>query len=359
MSRSAFVIAEAGVNHNGDVARALALVDAAADAGADAVKFQTFRAESLVTARAARARYQAANMKEDGSQLSMLKKLELARDDHHRLVARCRERGIRFMSTAFDRESLAFLATLDMPFVKVPSGDITAAPLLLSAARVGRPLVVSSGMATLAEIEAALGVVAFGLTRREGLPRSRAECNAAFASAEGQAALGRHVTLLHCTTQYPAPAAAVNLAAMDTMRAAFGLPVGYSDHTIGTEVSIAAVARGAVMIEKHFTLDRTLPGPDHAASLEPDELMAMVRAIRNVEAAIGSPVKIPSAAEEPNRAIARRGVVAARRIAKGQPLGYDDLTVKRPEGAIDPMDIWSLVGRTAARDFDIDDPIET
>lgn len=351
------VIAEAGVNHNGSLDLAQRLVDAAADAGADIVKFQTFKAERLATAKAAKAQYQLANTSEGGSQLEMLRRLELAPADHATLLARCGARGIRFMSTAFDAESLAFLATLDMPAIKIPSGDITCGPLLLQAARLRRPMIVSTGMCTLADVEQALGVIAFGLIH-EREPSQRADFEAAYASQPGREALRHHVTLLHCVTQYPAPPEAVNLRAMDTMAAAFGLPVGYSDHTAGIEVAIAAVARGARVIEKHFTLDRTLPGPDHAASLEPGELARMVSSIRNVERALGSPVKAPAPSESDNRPIARRSVVAARAIRRGEALSIDMLTCKRPSFGISPMDLWGLLGRSAGRDYAPDEAIE-
>jgi N-acetylneuraminate synthase len=357
VAEQTFVIAEAGVNHNGSLELAHKLVDVAADAGADVVKFQTFRADLLATAKATKADYQVANTNEGGSQLAMLRRLELSPDDHHALVAHCEARGIRFMSTAFDSDSLAFLATLDMPAVKIPSGDITCGPLLLQAGRLRRPLIVSSGMSTLGEIEHALGVIAFGLTT-EREPSGRADFDAAYSSAEGRLALERHVTLLHCVTQYPAPPEAVNLRAMDTMATAFGLPVGYSDHTLGIEVSIAAVARGAVVIEKHFTLDRSLPGPDHAASLEPAELKQLVASIRSVERALGSPIKRPAAAEMANRPVARRSVVAARAIHRGEVFTAAMLAAKRPGHGISPMDLWALVGQPADRDYERDDPIE-
>lgn len=357
MPEHTFVIAEAGVNHNGSLEVALQLVDVAAEAKADAVKFQTFKAHKLATARAAKADYQVANMKEAGNQLGMLQRLELSLADHGLLVQRCKERGIRFMSTAFDAESLAFLATLGMPAIKIPSGDITCGPLLLQAARLHMPLIVSTGMCTIAEIEDALGVLAFGLTSdRE--PSGRADFLAAYCSADGRRALEDHATLLHCVTQYPAPPAAVNLRAMDTMAAAFGLPVGYSDHTLGIEVSLAAVARGATVIEKHFTLDRTLPGPDHAASLEPVELKQLVGAIRHIEQALGSPLKAPAPEEASNRPIARRSLVAARPMRRGETISADTLAFKRPGHGISPMAFWDLLGRPAQRDYDTDELIE-
>lgn len=357
MTDRTLFIAEAGVNHNGSLELALQLVDAAADAGADVVKFQTFKAEHLVTAGARKADYQVVNTGEGGGQLEMLRRLELEPAHHHALLARCRERGIRFMSTAFDGPSLAFLATLDMPAVKIPSGDITHAPMLIEAARLGRPLIVSTGMSTLADIEGALGVIAFALTH-SGAPGGRADFDSARCSPEGQTLLRERVTLLHCVTQYPAPPEAVNLRAMDTMARAFGLPVGYSDHTLGCAVALAAVARGATVIEKHFTLDRTMPGPDHAASLEPDELRRLVADIRVVEQALGSALKAPVAAEVSNRAVARRSVVAARRVARGEALAFEALAFKRPGTGVSPMEAWDLLGRPARRDHEIDDAIE-
>lgn len=357
MADRTVVIAEAGVNHDGDIDAALRLVDVAADAGADIVKFQTFKADRLVTAGAARADYQVANLRESGTQRDMLRRLELTVDDHRALVVRCRERAIRFMSTAFDAESLAFLATLDMPAIKIPSGDITCAPLLLQAARLRRPLIVSTGMSTLADVEIALGVIAFGLTT-DGEPRGRVDFSAALASVEGLAAVRSTVTLLHCVTEYPAPIEAVNLRAMDTMASAFGVPVGYSDHTTGIAIAIAAVARGAVIIEKHFTLDRNRPGPDHAASLEPAELAAMVATIRSVERALGSATKEPAPAEMKNLPVARRSIVAAQSIGRGETLTASMLACKRPGHGVSPIDFWDLVGERAHRDYAPDDVIE-
>lgn len=351
------VIAEAGVNHNGSLQLALELIDVAAQAGADVVKFQTFDAARLVTAAASKADYQVANTRDAGSQLQMLRQLELSHDDHRALVARARERDIRFMSTAFDDESLAFLATLDMPALKVPSGDLTCAPLLLQAARLRKPLIVSTGMASLAEVEQALGVLAFGLAS-DSEPRSSADFEEAYRSREGRNALEQHVTLLHCVTEYPAPLETVNLRAMDTLAAAFGLPVGYSDHTLGIEVAIAAAARGAVVIEKHFTLDRTLPGPDHAASLEPAELRQLVAAVRKVQCALGSPIKQPAPAEIPNRAVARRSIVAARPIRAGERFAAGMLSAKRPGTGLSPMAWWNLIGKTATRDYQTDEVID-
>lgn len=357
MTEGTFIIAEAGVNHNGSFDTALVLVDVAAQAGADAVKFQTFRSDQLATLTAAKAQYQVANTGREGSQVAMLRSLELSDEAHKRLAAHCRERGIRYMSTAFDAKSLRALAALDPPAIKIPSGDITCAPLLLQAARLGRPLIVSTGMSTLADIEGALGVIAFGQTV-EGEPTGRRDFEKAYTTAAGRNALKEKVTLLHCVTQYPASPETVNLRAMETMATAFGLPVGYSDHTLGTEVAIAAVARGAVVIEKHFTLDRMLPGPDHAASLEPGELAHLVTAIRNVERALGSSVKYPVPQEAANRDIARRSLVAACSIRRGELIVADMLLAKRPGQGLSPMDLWSVVGRRAGRDYEADDLIE-
>ncbi|WP_374512688.1 N-acetylneuraminate synthase [Brevundimonas sp.] len=355
MSR-VFVIAEAGVNHDGSLDDALRMVDVAAEAGADAVKFQTFDAAQLVTRRAAKAAYQARNTGADDGQLAMLRGLELDRDAHRALARAAQSKGVRFMSTAFDMDSLDFLAGLDMPAIKIPSGDLTWGPMLLRAARLGLPLIVSTGMATLDEIADALQVIAFALTR-DGLPAGAAELKAAFAEPEAQAGLRERVTLLHCTTEYPAPLTAVNLRAMDLMHETFGLPVGYSDHTLGTTVAIAAAARGATVIEKHFTLDRGRPGPDHAASLEPDELAAMITAIREVETALGEARKAPAPEEIANREIARRSLVAARPIAAGQPFSLDNLTAKRPADGLSPMQVWGLLGRPASRAWDEDEAI--
>lgn len=357
MADRVFIIAEAGVNHDGSVDDACRLVDVAADAGADAVKFQTFTAEAALTTRALKADYQVQNTGQGGNQLDMVRKLELSHADHARIIERCRARGIAFMSTAFDMDSLAFLAGLDMPAVKIPSGDLTWGSMLLAASRLGKPLYVSTGMATLDEVREALAVIAFALTR-EGCPASRDEAKAAFNSAAGQAALRDRVTLLHCTTQYPAPMRAVNLRAMTTLADAFGLRVGYSDHTLGLTVPVAAVARGATVIEKHFTLSRDREGPDHAASLEPHELAQMVAAIRDVETALGSPEKAPATDELGNREIARRSLVAARAIATGEVLDDDNVTAKRPADGLSPMEWWALAGRPASRAYAPDEAIE-
>jgi N-acetylneuraminate synthase len=357
MSDRVFIVAEAGVNHDGVLADALTMIDVAAEAGADAVKFQTFTAEKALTARAMKAVYQATNTGSGGTQLEMVRKLELSPDDHHALVDRCRARGIAFMSTAFDMDSLAFLATLDVPAIKIPSGDLTWGPMLLAASRLGKPLFVSTGMAEMEEVRQALAVIAFGLTR-EGEPTSLEDCAAAMAGADGRAALADRVTVLQCTTEYPAPAHAANLRAMTAMGEAFGVRVGYSDHTLGIAVATAAAALGAKVIEKHFTLGRDRAGPDHAASLEPDELAGMVRAIREVEAALGDGVKTPQAVELPNRPIARRALVAERAVNTGEPWTDDLVTAKRPADGLSPMRWWDVAGGTARRDYDPDDALD-
>jgi N-acetylneuraminate synthase len=357
MGESTFVIAEAGVNHNGDVALALRLVDCAADAGADAVKFQTFKASEMATASASKAPYQVTNTQAHGSQLEMLRRLELSAGDHELLVSRCSARGIHFMSTAFDAGSLTLLSTLRMPALKIPSGDITAGPLLLQAARLRRPLILSSGMSTLGDIEAALGVLAFGLSV-DRAPIGLEDFAVAYQSADGRAALQEYVTLLHCTTQYPTPPGAVNLRAMDTLRAAFGLRVGYSDHTLGIDVSLAAVARGATVIEKHVTLDRTMPGPDHAASLEPPEFARLVQGIRTIELALGHATKFPAADELANRAVARRSLVVTRPVASGELFTPEMLAAKRPGTGRSPLEYWSVIGQRASRDYLADEAVD-
>lgn len=352
-----FVIAEAGVNHDGSLDDALRMVDVAAEAGADAVKFQTFDSTKLATRSAGKAAYQVRNTGADDGQLAMLKALELDRPAHHALARRAEARGVRFMSTAFDLDSLDFLAGLDMPAVKIPSGDLTWGAMLLHAARLGRPLIVSTGMASMEEIREALSVIAFGLTQA-GLPAGEAELAAAYQTPAARALLQERVTLLHCVTEYPAPLHAVNLRAMDVMAEAFDLPVGYSDHTLGATVAIAAAARGAAVIEKHFTLDRRRSGPDHAASLEPDELADMIAAIRDVGAALGSARKAAAPEEIGNRGIARRSLVAARPIAAGETFSLDNLTAKRPADGRSPMEIWRLLGRPSPRPYAEDEAIE-
>lgn len=352
-----YVIAEAGVNHNGDLARAVALIDAAADAQADAVKFQTFRADALVTSAAPKAAYQVRQTGAEESQHTMLRKLELSAEAHHRLADHCRARGIAFLSTPFDEASLAFLADdMGLKQIKIGSGDMTNAPLLLEAARRGLSVILSTGMATAEEVAGALGALAYGYA---GLPREKAN-RAAFAAAlkEHDQTLAGKVTLLHCTTDYPTAPGDVNLRAMQTLRDRFGLPVGYSDHTEGLAISLAAAAMGARVIEKHFTMDRNLPGPDHKASLEPDELKQLVASLRAIDSAMGDGDKQPRAAELANREVARKSVVAARAIAKGAAIAGEDLCVKRPGNGIPPDRIWDVIGKRADRDYKSEELID-
>ncbi|EOU2463258.1 N-acetylneuraminate synthase [Vibrio navarrensis] len=352
------IIAEAGVNHNGDEALAFQLVDAAHQAGADIVKFQTFKAKNLVTEQAKQADYQVANTQKQESQLAMLSRLELSYAAHHQLVKHCQSLGIEFLSTAFDSESLDFLVNdLGLKRLKLPSGELTNAPLVLEHARTGCDLIVSTGMATLAEIEMALGVIAFGYMAADNAEPSVLAFQQAYASEAGQKALKEKVTILHCTTEYPAPMAEINLRAMDTLGKAFDLPAGYSDHSEGITIPIAAVARGAVLIEKHFTLDKNMEGPDHKASLEPDELTAMVKAIRQVEVALGTAVKSPTVSEVKNKAVARKSLVASQVIRAGESFSADNLTIKRPGSGMSPYQYWDMLERSASRDYQVGDLI--
>lgn len=328
-----FIIAEAGVNHNGDVDRALEMIDVAARAGADAIKFQTFSADKLASSHAEKAAYQKQETG-DGGQHAMLKALELSAADHQLLFARCAAQGIEFMSTPFDEDAADMLVALGMKRIKIPSGEITNLPYLRHLAAKPLPLILSTGMATLDEIHEAL---------------------AAIRAVRG-GALG-DVTVLHCTSNYPADAGDVNLRAMATIASETGAPIGYSDHTLGLAVSTAAVALGAGVIEKHFTLDRRLPGPDHRASLEPEELAALVAQIRTVEQALGSPVKAPTASEIPVRALVRRSVAAARALAAGTVLTADDLVLLRPATGIPPKALDAVPGRTLRGAVAAGDPI--
>lgn len=324
------IIAEAGVNHNGDVEKAKQLIDAAVEANADYVKFQSFKAEKLVSKDAKKAAYQSKNLNDgDAKQYQMLKRLELSEEDHHQLIAYCNKQEIKFLSTAFDREGLSFLDHLDLGIFKVPSGEITNYPYLKRLATIKKPVILSTGMANLGEIEAALQVLT-----SEGLD-------------------GKDITVLHCNTEYPTPMQDVNLKAMLTIQQAFGVAVGYSDHTLGIEVPIAAVAMGATVIEKHFTLDRNLPGPDHRASLEPDELKAMVSAIRNIESAIsGHGRKEPSPSELPNKKVVRKSIHTHRPILKDEVITEDHLTALRPGHGISPMRWTEVIGKKAAVDIE-------
>jgi len=329
-----FIIAEAGVNHNGSLERALELIDAAAEAGADAVKFQTFTAEGLACRNAKKAVYQEETTGAELSQYDMLAALELDEEAHNTLIARCGALGITFLSSPFDLASIDLLSRLGLELFKIPSGEITNLPYLRKIGALGRRVVLSTGMSEMPEIEAALDVLVPAGTGKD------------------------NIVLLHCNTQYPTPMEDVNLSAMTTMARVFQVPVGYSDHTVGIEVPIAAAALGAVLLEKHFTLDRSLPGPDHKASLEPDELAAMVRAVRNIEKAMGDGWKRPSASEWENREVARKSLVAARDIHKGELLSEKNLTAKRPGTGLKPM-LWdSVIGKKAGRNYMTGEQIE-
>jgi N,N'-diacetyllegionaminate synthase len=329
MKTSCLIIAEAGVNHNGDLQKALDLIDAAAAARVDYVKFQTFKAETIVNPSAQKADYQIKNMSgESDTQFEMLKKLEMGLDWYEVLIQRCQERGVKFLSTGFDSESIDFLDSLEIPFYKIPSGEITNKPYLQHIAQKGKDIILSTGMSTIGEIEAAIDVI-----EAEGIIRDR-------------------ITVLHCNTEYPTPMKDVNLLAMNHIALELGVKVGYSDHTLGIEVPIAAVALGACVIEKHFTLDRSLPGPDHAASLEPNELKSMVSAIRNIEEAIGgSGIKEPSESEMKNISVARKSLHTLKELKAGVMLGKDDLIALRPGNGISAMLIDEVMGKVLNKDL--------
>lgn len=333
--KKTLIIAEAGVNHNGSITMAKKMIDVAVDAGVDYVKFQTFKASNLVTKFATRADYQQQNMEDnDNLQYTMLKQLELLPEQHIELIEYCKVKGVNFFSTAFDFDSVDFLASLHLGLWKIPSGEITNYPYLKKIAGFHEPVILSTGMSTLEEIESAMGVlIGNGLQKEQ-------------------------ITVLHCNTEYPTPMCDVNLSAMSEMRRQLAVSIGYSDHTQGIEVPIAAVALGAEVIEKHFTLDRNLPGPDHRASLEPLELKAMVFAIRNIEQAIGEGHKTVSVSENKNKAVARKSIVAATSIRKGETFTEKNLAVKRPGTGINPMCWPEIIGEKAPRDFEEDELIE-
>lgn len=332
--KNTIIIAEAGVNHNGSLALAKRMVDAAHLSGVDFVKFQTFKAEKIANKFAMQAEYQKRNTRKESSQIDMLRQLEISYPDFNYLSNYCTSEGIGFMSTPFDLESIDFLVSLGMKYMKIPSGEITNLPYLRKIASIGIPVIMSTGMSRLGEIEDAIDILYKG-----GLSIDQ-------------------ITLLHCNTEYPTPMMDVNLKAMDTLRSAFGTRIGYSDHTKGIEVPIAAVAMGATVIEKHFTLDRALPGPDHVASLEPDELKQMVDSIRNIEKALGHSNKRVSDSERKNIAIARKSIVAAKEIKRGEILTEENLIVKRPGIGVSPMKWDQVIGTRAIRDFFEDEMIE-
>lgn len=331
LPKHCMIIAEAGVNHNGDIDLGRRLIDAAADAGADAVKFQSFKATEVATASAPKANYQVAGSPEDASQLEMLRRLELSEEDHRILVQHCADRGILFMSTPFDRSSADLLADIGVPVVKMSSGELTNLPFQRYVAAKGIPMLISTGMSNLGEVDEAVRAV--------------------------QETGNQQIALLHCVSNYPAAAKDVNLRAMETMRVAFGLPVGYSDHTLGNEVSLAAVAMGACVLEKHFTLDRHLPGPDHQASLEPAEIAALVASVRIVEEALGNGRKVPAASEANTAMVARRSIVATRDLSAGTVLTADDLNLKRPGTGLPSTFIDRLIGARLGKAVAADEQI--
>ena len=328
------IIAEAGVNHNGSIKMAKQLIDVAADAGADFVKFQTFKADSLVTKKAHKADYQKKLTQKDESHFEMIRRLELDKSAHEELISYCIKKNIQFLSTAFDIESVNLLSELDIKIYKIPSGEITNLPYLRHIGGLGKPVIMSTGMATLDEVRAAMNLlIDAGLNKKD-------------------------LTILHCNTEYPTPMSDVNLTAMLTMKDELKVKIGYSDHTLGIEVSIASVAMGATVIEKHFTLDRKLAGPDHAASLEPDELKSMVKAIRNIEKAMGKGVKEPSPSEKKNIPIVRKSIVAKTYITKGETFSKYNLAVKRPGTGISAMQWDNILGQKASKSFESDELIK-
>lgn len=328
-----FIIAEAGVNHNGSLELAKKLIDVASEAGADAVKFQTFQAKNLVSKNAQKAEYQKQTTDQNESQFEMIKKLELSEAMHHELIAYCQQKNIMFLSTPFDHDSIELLNKLGLEIFKIPSGEITNLPYLRHIGSLNKQVILSTGMANLGEIEAALNVLTQAGTAKE------------------------KITVLHANTEYPTPMQDVNLKAMQTIGQAFDIAVGYSDHTLGIEVDVAAVALGASVIEKHFTLDKTMEGPDHKASLEPDELKAMVSAIRNIEQALGSSIKQPSPSESKNKPIARKSLVAKTAIKQGETFNAENLCIKRPGHGISPMRWDEIIGTKAQRDYAEDELI--
>jgi N-acetylneuraminate synthase len=348
-SRKTLIISESGVNHNGSLEEAKRLVDAAKDAAVDIVKFQTFKAENIVTKNAAKAEYQVRETGSQESQYDMLKKLELSFDDFLELADYCDKKKIEFLSTAFDEECLDFLVRkTGIKRIKIPSGELTNGPLIAAAARTGLPLIISSGMATIAEVEEALDVIAWAKYGSEGKH---------LGSFRERGISGADVTVLHCTTEYPAPLAELNLRALNEISKLFNLPVGYSDHSEGILAPVASVAMGAVVVEKHFTLSRNLPGPDHKASLEPAELNEMVRQIRLVESMLGGGFKEPSAKELENAKVARKSLVASKAIGLGEVISGRNLSVKRPGTGISPMRFWELLGKKATRSYLTDELI--
>jgi len=357
-SQPTYVIAEAGVNHNGCFETAIKLIDVAYEAGADAVKFQTFVPEAMVIASAPKAGYQITHTGSASTQLQMLQSLALSFEQQEKLFNYCNDIGIDFLSTPFDDASQQFLChTLNLSRIKIGSGDITNGPLLLQIAQAKKHIILSTGMSDLNEIQQALDVIAFGFSGNAGIQPSGIAFKTAFEAEQNQITLKQQVTLLHCTTEYPCPYDDVNLRAMETLSKRFNLAVGYSDHTPGICIATAAVARGATIIEKHFTLDNNQAGPDHQASIEPGQLKQMITDIRSTEACLGSAEKTPTQGELKNQSIARKHLVAARDIEKGTVFTPDDLTAKRTGHGVSPMHYWQLLQTTASKNYRKDEVI--
>lgn len=348
---STFIIAEAGVNHNGELTLAHELIDAAAEAGADAIKFQTFNALELAGADAPLAGYQQSNFPQGGSQLEMLRKLELPKSWHLPLRLHAERVGLEFMSTAFDTQSLEYLSELGLKRYKIPSGELTNGPLLLEFSRLGKPLILSTGMASLNEVETAIATILWGMRNQSRDPNNLEEVMNFWSETSQRIDLTESLTLLHCTSQYPAPFEDVNLSAMKTLEHNFKLSIGYSDHTVGIHVAVAAVSLGARVIEKHLTLDRELEGPDHAASTEPSLFGEMVTQIRQIENAIGNGVKEPQESELSTREVARQKVIASSFIAKGEVFSPTNLTTRRAKNGVNAHNIWDFFSNSATRDY--------
>ncbi|MFJ7408993.1 MULTISPECIES: N-acetylneuraminate synthase [unclassified Lysinibacillus] len=358
MKIKTYIIAEAGVNHNGSLKMAKELVMVAKKAGADAVKFQTFKAENLVTKQAQQAAYQVENLGEASSQFAMLKKLELTYEEFIELQSFCLTEHIEFLSTPFDFESVDFLLDeLNIPIAKIPSGELTNAPFIHYIATKRKPIILSTGMATVEEIHEALAFISYGLVKSKD-PVTLENVYNFYATEEAKEVLKKYVTILHCTTQYPAPMDSINLKAMIEMEKTFQLPIGLSDHSQGIHIPIAAIGMGATVIEKHFTLDKTLEGPDHLASLNPAELQAMTKGIRDIERALGDGIKKPTPIEIQNRIPARKSLVAKSLINEGEVFTPDNLTVKRPGLGIEPSKYWTYIGKRASKSYNEDELID-
>jgi len=356
--KKVLIIAEAGVNHNGSVDQAKKMVDIAVEAKADIIKFQTFNTDLCISKNAKKASYQKRSTDKDETQYEMVKKLELSYSEYLNISNYSHKKGIQFISTAFDLPSLDFLSKeLNVPFLKIPSGDVLNGPLLLNAAKTGKKIILSTGMCSLGDIEMALGVLAFGYINDNKAKPSLESFKSSYYSDLGRKFLEENVTLLHCTTEYPAPFNEVNLKAMNTLKVAFNLNVGLSDHSEGIVVPIGAVAMGAKVIEKHFTIDKNMEGPDHQASLSPSELKNMIQSIRKIEESLGETIKIPRTSEQKNMQIAKKTLVSTRKILKGEILKEEDIAFKRAGGGIDPINFWNMVGSKAIKNYDIDDVI--